>query len=32
VADGEIWQIVAFVKKLPGVSEADYKSWTAAAQ
>jgi mono/diheme cytochrome c family protein len=32
VADSEIWQIVAFVKKLPGVSEADYKSWTAAAQ
>jgi mono/diheme cytochrome c family protein len=28
--DEEIWQIVAFLKKLPGVSEADYKSWTAA--
>jgi mono/diheme cytochrome c family protein len=27
--DEEIWQIVAFLKKLPGVSEADYKSWTA---
>src|ERR1700748_1051991 len=25
--DDEIWSIVAFVKKLPGVSEADYKSW-----
>ncbi len=30
VGDPEIWQIVAFVKKLPTVSEADYKSWTAA--
>jgi hypothetical protein len=28
--DEEIWQIVAFLKKLPSVSEADYKSWTAA--
>jgi mono/diheme cytochrome c family protein len=28
--DQEIWQIVAFLKKLPTVSEADYKSWTAA--
>jgi mono/diheme cytochrome c family protein len=27
--DEEIWQIVAFLKKLPDVSEADYKSWTA---
>ena len=26
----EIWQIVALLKKLPTVSEADYKSWTAA--
>jgi mono/diheme cytochrome c family protein len=32
VPDNELWQIVAFVKKLPSVSEADYKSWTAAAQ
>ncbi len=32
VADNEIWQIVAFVKKLPSVSDADYKSWTAAPQ
>jgi mono/diheme cytochrome c family protein len=30
VGDPEIWQIVAFVKKLPTVSEADYKSWTEA--
>ncbi len=28
VGDAEIWTIVAFVKKLPTVSEADYKSWT----
>ena len=26
--DEEIWQIVAFLKKLPNVSEADYKTWT----
>jgi mono/diheme cytochrome c family protein len=30
VGDPEIWAIVAFVKKLPSVSEEDYKSWTAA--
>jgi mono/diheme cytochrome c family protein len=29
VKDPEIWQIVAFVKKLPTVSETDFKSWTA---
>src|SRR5450432_2658452 len=28
--DDEIWSIVAFLKKLPGVSEADYKAWTAS--
>jgi mono/diheme cytochrome c family protein len=28
--DDEIWSIVAFLKKLPGVSENDYKNWTAA--
>jgi mono/diheme cytochrome c family protein len=27
--DDEIWLIVAFLKKLPHVSEADYKAWTA---
>ena len=27
--DKEVWSIVAFVKKLPTVSEADYKAWTA---
>jgi mono/diheme cytochrome c family protein len=27
--DREIWTIVAFVKKLPDVSEADYKAWSA---
>jgi mono/diheme cytochrome c family protein len=30
--DDEIWSIAAFVKKLPAVSEADYKSWTASAE
>jgi mono/diheme cytochrome c family protein len=30
VPDKEIWQIVAFIKKLPSISEADYKSWTAS--
>jgi mono/diheme cytochrome c family protein len=29
LADNDIWQVVAFVKALPKVSEADYKSWTA---
>ena len=28
VKDDEIWSIVAFLKKLPSVSEADYKAWT----
>jgi mono/diheme cytochrome c family protein len=28
VPDQEIWTIVAFVKKLPNVSEADFKAWT----
>ena len=27
--DDEIWSIAAFVKKIAGVSEADYKAWTA---
>jgi hypothetical protein len=31
VKDDEIWSIVAFLKKLPNVSEADYKAWTTAA-
>jgi mono/diheme cytochrome c family protein len=31
VPDNEIWSIVAFLKKLPTVSEADYKAWTAPA-
>ncbi len=30
-SDQDIWQIVAFLKKLPNVSEADYKAWTAPA-
>ncbi len=29
--DKEIWSIVAFVKKLPNVSEADFKAWSAKA-
>jgi mono/diheme cytochrome c family protein len=29
VPDQEIWTIVAFVKKLPSVSDDDYKAWTA---
>jgi mono/diheme cytochrome c family protein len=29
VPDQEIWSIVAFVKKLPSVSDDDFKSWTA---
>jgi mono/diheme cytochrome c family protein len=28
--DQQIWQIAAFVKKLPEVSDADYQSWSAA--
>jgi mono/diheme cytochrome c family protein len=27
--DAEIWTIAAFLKKLPNISEADYKAWTA---
>jgi mono/diheme cytochrome c family protein len=30
VPDPEIWSIVAFLKKLPIVSEADFKSWSAS--
>jgi mono/diheme cytochrome c family protein len=28
--DPDIWSIVAFIRKLPSVSDADYKGWTAA--
>lgn len=28
--DDEIWNVVAFLKKLPTVSDADYKAWTAS--
>jgi mono/diheme cytochrome c family protein len=31
VPDQEIWAIAAFAKKLPDISEADYKAWTADA-
>jgi mono/diheme cytochrome c family protein len=30
VADPEIWSMVAFLKKLPTVSDADFKAWSAA--
>lgn len=30
--DKEIWTIAAFVRKLPDISEDDYKKWIAAAQ
>lgn len=29
VGDDDIWKIAAFVKQLPHVAEADFKSWTA---
>src|ERR1044071_1050985 len=28
--DDEMWSIVAFLKKLPNVSEADFKAWTSS--
>jgi mono/diheme cytochrome c family protein len=28
--DQEIWSIVAFIKKLPSISDDEYKAWTAA--
>jgi mono/diheme cytochrome c family protein len=31
VPDQELWSIVAFLKKLPSVSEADFKAWSEAA-
>jgi mono/diheme cytochrome c family protein len=31
VPDQEIWTIVAFIKKLPTVTEANFKAWTAPA-
>jgi mono/diheme cytochrome c family protein len=30
--DRQIWVVVAFLKKLPTVSDADYKAWTAPKQ
>jgi mono/diheme cytochrome c family protein len=30
LSDNELWQITAFVKKFPSVTEADFKSWTAS--
>ncbi len=29
--DEDLWSIAAFLKKLPDISEADYKAWTAPA-
>ncbi len=29
--DDELWKIVAFLKQLPSVSDADFKTWTAPA-
>jgi mono/diheme cytochrome c family protein len=29
--DQKLWQVVAFVKKLPSISPDDYKAWSAAA-
>ena len=29
MADDEAWKVVAFLKKLPTVTEAEYKAWTA---
>ena len=29
VPDQEIWSIVAFLKKLPSVSDEDFKAWSA---
>jgi mono/diheme cytochrome c family protein len=31
VPDPEIWSIVAFLKKLPTVTDADFKAWSTAA-
>ena len=30
VPDAEIWSIAAFLKKLPTVSDQDFKEWSAA--
>ena len=30
--DDQIWSVVAFVKKLPSVSESDFKAWTATSE
>ena len=30
VSDKEIWEIVAFIKKMPSISDADFRAWTAA--
>jgi mono/diheme cytochrome c family protein len=30
LTDAQLWQLTAFVKAIPKVSEADYRTWTAA--
>jgi hypothetical protein len=30
LADDQIWRLVAFVKAIPKVSDADYRTWTTA--
>jgi mono/diheme cytochrome c family protein len=30
LSDDEIWKLVAFLKKLPTITDAEYKAWTAA--
>jgi mono/diheme cytochrome c family protein len=29
VSDDDIWRVAAFIRKMPNISEGDYKSWTA---
>jgi mono/diheme cytochrome c family protein len=31
LTDDQVWHIAAFVKAIPKISDADYRSWTAAA-
>jgi mono/diheme cytochrome c family protein len=32
VPDKDIWSIVAYLKKLPGVTDQDFKAWTASGE
>jgi hypothetical protein len=29
--DEDLWSLVAFVKKLPEISDSDYKAWSTSA-